>query len=150
MTASHCVGFTFPGMIEEPEEGSSGKGRRGKKSKTWRMVRRVSIFCRVSYCGSTTPSPPLHPLPHPRLPPPRPPPIYHLFTTHLPLPPPLLLPIFPLPPPLLTPPSRPLVPSPRCRYRYRRLDVPGSFSGRLISPRPHRGPDPRNLMSLAI
>ena len=28
--------------------------------------------------------------------------------------------------------------------------LPGSFSGRLSSPSPHRGPLPRNLMSLAI
>lgn len=30
------------------------------------------------------------------------------------------------------------------------LCVPGSFSGRLTSPKPQRGPDPRNRMSLAI
>jgi hypothetical protein len=30
------------------------------------------------------------------------------------------------------------------------IDEPGSFSGREISPRPHLGPDPRNLISLAI
>ena len=30
------------------------------------------------------------------------------------------------------------------------MDDPGSFSGRLSSPRPHLGPEPRNLMSLAI
>uniref|UniRef100_A0A7C8ZIU3 Uncharacterized protein n=1 Tax=Opuntia streptacantha TaxID=393608 RepID=A0A7C8ZIU3_OPUST len=28
--------------------------------------------------------------------------------------------------------------------------LPGSFSGRISSPRPHRGPLPKNLMSLAI
>ncbi len=30
------------------------------------------------------------------------------------------------------------------------MDDPGSFSGRIISPMPHRGPEPRRRMSLAI
>ena len=30
------------------------------------------------------------------------------------------------------------------------IELPGSFSGRLSSPRPHLGPEPRNLISLAI
>jgi hypothetical protein len=30
------------------------------------------------------------------------------------------------------------------------MEEPGSFSGRESSPRPHLGPDPKNLMSLAI
>jgi len=30
------------------------------------------------------------------------------------------------------------------------IDDPGSFSGRESSPRPHLGPDPKNLISLAI
>lgn len=30
------------------------------------------------------------------------------------------------------------------------IELPGSFSGRLSSPSPHRGPDPRYRMSLAI
>src|ERR1700736_281896 len=30
------------------------------------------------------------------------------------------------------------------------IDDPGSFSGRLSSPSPHRGPDPSQRMSLAI
>jgi hypothetical protein len=30
------------------------------------------------------------------------------------------------------------------------IDDPGSFSGREISPKPHLGPEPKNLMSLAI
>jgi len=30
------------------------------------------------------------------------------------------------------------------------IDEPGSFSGRLNSPNPLLGPDPRNLMSFAI
>ena len=52
-----------------------------------------------------------------------------------------------------------------CRFRYKLTDVyagtlysnlpgmielPGSFSGRDSSPNPHRGPDARNLKSLAI
>jgi hypothetical protein len=30
------------------------------------------------------------------------------------------------------------------------IDDPGSFSGRESSPNPHLGPDPKNLISLAI
>lgn len=30
------------------------------------------------------------------------------------------------------------------------MEDPGSFSGRESSPRPHLGPDPKNLISLAI
>lgn len=30
------------------------------------------------------------------------------------------------------------------------IDDPGSFSGRESSPRPHLGPDPKNLISFAI
>jgi len=30
------------------------------------------------------------------------------------------------------------------------IELPGSFSGNEISPSPQRGPDPRNLKSLAI
>ncbi len=30
------------------------------------------------------------------------------------------------------------------------IELPGSFSGKEISPKPQRGPDPRNLKSLAI
>ena len=30
------------------------------------------------------------------------------------------------------------------------MDDPGSFSGKLISPNPQRGPDPSNLRSFAI
>ena len=30
------------------------------------------------------------------------------------------------------------------------MEEPGSFSGRFNSPRPHRGPDPRYLISFAI
>lgn len=30
------------------------------------------------------------------------------------------------------------------------MDDPGSFSGRASSPSPHRGPEPRKRMSLAI
>ena len=30
------------------------------------------------------------------------------------------------------------------------IEEPGSFSGRLSSPRPERGPEPRKRMSLAI
>lgn len=30
------------------------------------------------------------------------------------------------------------------------MELPGSFSGNSNSPRPLRGPDPRNLISLAI
>jgi hypothetical protein len=30
------------------------------------------------------------------------------------------------------------------------MELPGSFSGSEISPRPQRGPEPRNLRSLAI
>ena len=30
------------------------------------------------------------------------------------------------------------------------IDDPGSFSGRESSPRPHRGPDAKNLISFAI
>lgn len=30
------------------------------------------------------------------------------------------------------------------------MDDPGSFSGKLSSPSPDRGPDPKNLISLAI
>ena len=30
------------------------------------------------------------------------------------------------------------------------IELPGSFSGRDSSPNPHRGPDARNLKSLAI
>jgi hypothetical protein len=30
------------------------------------------------------------------------------------------------------------------------IEEPGSFSGRINSPRPDRGPEPSNLMSLAI
>lgn len=30
------------------------------------------------------------------------------------------------------------------------IEEPGSFSGKESSPRPQRGPDPRNLISLAI
>jgi hypothetical protein len=30
------------------------------------------------------------------------------------------------------------------------IEEPGSFSGRLSSPNPHLGPDPKNLISLAI
>lgn len=30
------------------------------------------------------------------------------------------------------------------------IEEPGSFSGRESSPRPQRGPEPRNLMSFAI
>lgn len=30
------------------------------------------------------------------------------------------------------------------------MDEPGSFSGRINSPRPQRGPDPKNLISFAI
>ena len=30
------------------------------------------------------------------------------------------------------------------------IELPGSFSGRESSPNPHRGPDARNLKSLAI
>ena len=30
------------------------------------------------------------------------------------------------------------------------MELPGSFSGKLSSPRPHLGPEPRNLKSLAI
>jgi hypothetical protein len=30
------------------------------------------------------------------------------------------------------------------------MDEPGSFSGKLSSPSPDRGPDPKNLISLAI
>jgi hypothetical protein len=30
------------------------------------------------------------------------------------------------------------------------IDEPGSFSGRISSPRPERGPEPRKRMSLAI
>jgi hypothetical protein len=30
------------------------------------------------------------------------------------------------------------------------MELPGSFSGKEISPSPHRGPDPKNRKSLAI
>ena len=30
------------------------------------------------------------------------------------------------------------------------MELPGSFSGKESSPRPHLGPEPRNRMSLAI
>lgn len=30
------------------------------------------------------------------------------------------------------------------------IELPGSFSGRINSPRPHLGPDDKNLMSFAI